>query len=87
MNTNYNGGREMINTEIFTDEGINMYTCVNNVLELVNTLIRTHDIKKEDILEYHSECWEDKDIYARLNIKYHYKITISWWTEGENEHE
>lgn len=77
----------MINTEIFTDEGINMYTCVNNVLELVNTLIRTHDIRKEDILEYRSECWEDKDTYDCLNIKYHYKITISWWTEGENEHE
>lgn len=25
--------------------------------------------------------------YDCLNIKYHYKITISWWTEGENEHE
>lgn len=66
----------MINTEIFEYENCNNYICFEEVLKMVNELILEKEIKKIDIVEYHTENWviekDGEDIW-------HYKATISWW--------
>lgn len=66
----------MIDTEIYTYESCNNYTCFDEVLKMVNELIKEKEIKKKDIVEYRTENWkiekDGEDIW-------HYRVTISWW--------
>lgn len=64
----------MIDTEIFEYESYNNYTCFEEVLEMVNKLIKEKRIKRKNIVEYRTENEKREDIY-------HYKVTISWWLE------
>ena len=66
----------MINTEIFSYESYNNYTCFEEVLKDVNELIKEREIKKEDIVEYRTENW--KTVKDREDF-WHYRVTISWW--------
>lgn len=66
----------MIDTEIFEYESPNNYTCFEEVLKMVNELIKDKGIKKEDIVEYRTDNWSSKE----EGIEYwHYKATISWF--------
>lgn len=67
----------MIDTEIFKYESENNYTCFNEILKMVNNLIKEKGIKKEYIIEYRTENWSTKEDGKDY---YHYKVIISWWS-------
>lgn len=64
----------MINTKIFTYSGSDNGVCFEKVLKDVNNLIFSKNIKKEDILEYHTRNWHTEGIG-----RWHVEATISWW--------
>ena len=66
----------MINTEIFEYESINNYTCFDEILKMVNDLVRERKISKSDIIEYKTENWSEE---THGELFYHCKVTISWW--------
>lgn len=67
----------MINTEIFTYENRNNYTCFDEVLKMVNSLIEEKRIKKEYIIEYTTENWVTEKNGEDF---WNYKVIISWWS-------
>lgn len=47
----------MIDTEIYTYESWSNFICFDEVLKMVNKLIKEKEIKKMDIVEYRTENW------------------------------
>lgn len=72
----FNGGKQMINTEIFKYESYNNYTCFDETLKMVNDLIKEKKIQKSDIIEYRTENWSEE---TEEGTYYHYRAIISWW--------
>lgn len=71
----------MIKTEIFSHQSPNNYTCFDEVLKMVNELIKKEGIKKEDIIEYRTSNWTS-EVYTSESDSaeyWNYKVIISWF--------
>ena len=67
----------IINTRIFSQNDSSYKWGFDDVLKQVNSFIKEHDIRKEDIIEY------------RTDHKYHdgywiWTVTLSYWTTDDD---
>lgn len=63
----------MVNTEILKSEGFDNGECFNNVINMINELVKERKIKRKDIIEYKTENYKHEG-----NI-WCYKVTITYW--------